>query len=99
MSASEQDQTVAPSAPAIDHTALLGLINESARVFEQQLVMQNQIAYQQAVNQLRMAVVGKCAQVILSLDPRDEDATELIKQCRALLELFESQLGAPKLAE
>ncbi|AVP95952.1 hypothetical protein C7S18_01510 [Ahniella affigens] len=99
MSASEQDPSVAPAAPAIDHTALLGLINESARVFEQQLVMQNQIAFQQAVNQLRLAVVAKCAQVILSLEPRDESAAELINQCRALLELFESRLGAPKLAE
>lgn len=99
MSASEQDQTVTTAPPAIDHTALLGLINESARVFEQQLVMQNQIAFQQAVNQLRMAVVAKCAQVILSLEPRDDRTPTLIAQCRELLDLFENRLGAPKLGE
>lgn len=98
MSALEQDEPVAPTAPAIDHTALLGLINESARVFEQQLIMQNQIAYQQAVNQLRMAVVAKCAQVILSLEPSDDRTPTLIAQCRELLEMFENRLGAAKLS-
>jgi hypothetical protein len=82
----------------LDHKDVLGLIDQSARVFEHHLAMQNAIAHQQAIGSLRLAVVAKCADVILALDPRDAHTPALIAQVRELLDLFETRLGAPKLS-
>lgn len=96
-SQAESDGLAGPTSAAVDPADVLEIIDQSATIFEQHLAMQNAISHQQAVGHLRLAVVAKCAQVILSLDPRDAHTPALIQQVRDLLELFESRLGAPKL--
>jgi len=57
------------------------------------LEQQNQIVNQQAVFQLRYATVAKCIEVIMSIDPDSENASQKIKTYKELLEGFVDLFG------
>lgn len=57
------------------------------------LEQQNQIANQQAVFQLRYATVAKCIEVIMSIDPDSENASQKVKTYKELLDGFVDIFG------
>ena len=62
-------------------------------IFNANIAQQNAVANQQAASIVRIAVVGKCAELILAIDPRAENAAELLREYRSLLELSDQKLG------
>ncbi|MEO6047239.1 MAG: hypothetical protein ABIQ57_07175 [Candidatus Kapaibacterium sp.] len=68
----------------------LDLANQIANA---NLAQQNAIQHQQAMFQLQLAAVGKCTEMILSIDASSPHAPEQIAAYERLIELFMKQFG------
>ncbi len=77
-----------PTTPQPSAEDLLHQMDVAGRIFNEGLAQQNALAHQQAMNHLRLAAVGKCAQLILNIDPLSPNASELLKQYKELIDLF-----------
>jgi truncated hemoglobin YjbI len=62
-------------------------------IFNANIEQQNIVANQHAASLVRIAVVGKCVDLILAIDPHAENAAVLLREYRALLELFDQKLS------
>lgn len=79
-------------AAPVDLDKLRREVEAANLVFNAQIAQQNAIAHQQALSQLRLAVTGKCAEVMLQIDPKSEGALDLLKQYRDLFDWFDQRL-------
>ncbi len=76
---------------ANEHETVLRNLELATKIFNANLEQQNAVAHQQAMSQLRVAAIGKCAELILAIDPHAENAAELLREYRSLLDLFEQK--------
>ena len=63
------------------------------RIANDNLAQQDAIQHQQAMFQLQLAAVGKCTEMILSINASSPDAPEQIRAYEGLIEIFMKQFG------
>ncbi|MDB5035735.1 MAG: hypothetical protein JWQ98_2976 [Chlorobi bacterium] len=63
------------------------------RIANDNLAHQNAIQHQQAMLQLQLAAVGKCTEMIMSIDAASPDAPEQIRIYEGLIDMFMKQFG------
>lgn len=77
-----------------DDPAILANIALANQVANANLAQQNAIQFQQAMFQLQLAAVAKCAELILSINPADVDAAAKLSMYKDLMDTFMEKFNA-----
>lgn len=77
-----------------DDPAIIANLALANQIANDNIAQQNAIQFQQAMFQLQLAAVAKCAELILSINPADPDAAAKLEMYKDLMDTFMEKFNA-----